>query len=490
MKKRVLRLLAVFLLLAAAALGTFLFVTVRGCRVEFTPELFSQSSRQLHNPDRGFYRIRAYTIQPTPQQFEEQEDTEQEEDAEQEEGTGQTDDGQVLELVQINLRKFRSGELSPTGLQNVEELFRFLEGRGKRYIVRFLYDWNGNASATEPETIDVILAHMRQLSPILKNHADSIFVLQGLFVGNWGEMNGTPFTNRESLERLAAELASDTERQTFLSVRTPAHWRKTVGGENFDPDDPIAVRLGLYNDGILGTSGDCGTYVGKAEDRANPFVSWNREDELAFQEELCKYVPNGGEVVIDNPLNDFESALDALRTMRVTYLNWDYDRSVLDKWAASVAQEPPYDGMDGLTYIQRHLGYRYWIESASFRYSYLGNRLLLGANLKNAGFAPMYSENQLTLTLVGRGERLTFPLDTDLRTLAGGNQWDDTLTAQASIPLTGLRETEYQVYLQVRAASQPLELANDQEPGEYGYYLGEFSFRRPAWYAAVFPETD
>lgn len=470
MKKRVWYLLAAMGLLA----GLFLFCLARACEVRFAPEILTQSARQLDNPDRGFYRIRAYTIQPEPQQFQQ---TEGEKD--------EASHGRVLELVQINLKRFRSGEITPAGLENVENLFRFLEERPLRYIVRFLYDWDGNAAATEPESMGVILNHMRQLSPILKAHADCIFLMQGLFVGNWGEMNGTPFVSRESVTRLAAELAADTAEETFLAVRTPVYWRKVIGGERFDASNPLAVRLGLYNDGILGNSGDCGTYVGAAEDRADPFASWSRAEELAFQETLCQWVPNGGEVVLDNPLNDFESALNALRTMHITYLNWDYDRAVLDKWAAAVVEEPPYEGMDGLTYMERHLGYRYWIESAFCRYSFLSGQLHVGAKLKNEGFAPIYAANQLTLTLVGREECLRFPLSADLRTLPGGNRREETLAAQADIPLKALQETEYDVYLEVRAASQRLALANEQEPGEYGFYLGRFCVRRPDWYPRI-----
>ena len=66
----------------------------------------------------------------------------------------------------------------------------------------------------------------------------------------------------------------------------------------------------------------------------------------------------------------------------------------------------------------------------------------MGANLKNEGFAPLYTANQLTLTLVGREERLRIPLSADLRKLPGGNQREQTLAAQADIPLKALLETE------------------------------------------------
>lgn len=470
MKGRIWRLLAILLILTAFGLGLFWFLTVRCYKMEFVPGFFTQSSRRLGNPDRGFYSIQGYTIQPEPQQFQLPQ---------------KTDDHRVLELVQINLKQFRTGAISDTGLQNVENLFRCLEEGQKRYIVRFLYDWDGNASSTEPESIDVILNHMRQLSPILKEYAHCIFVLQGLFIGNWGEMNGTHFAGQESVAQLAAELAGDTAEETFLSVRTPVYWRKIIGGERFDCDNPLAARLGLYNDGILGNSGDCGTYVGTAEDRSNAFVSWNRADELAFQEELCKQVPNGGEVILENPLNDFESALEALRTMRVTYLNWDYDRAVLDKWAASVvAEEGCFYGMDGLTYIERHLGYRYFLDGGDISYDFLKNRIYVTAKIRNVGFAPVYGRKPMTITLCSGEEVITLTPEGDLRQAVGGNQREEILNVCAALPASALKQTSYQAYLQIwdPVTDAPLELANEQTAGEYGYYLGTCSFERLPWY--------
>ena len=107
-----------------------------------------------------------------------------------------------MQMVQINLRNFRSGEISEIGLQNVEKLFSSMRKQEKRSIIRFLYDWDGKASETEPEELEIVLAHMHQLSPILKEYDDCVFLYQGLFVGNWGEMNGTPFLNRGILTRL------------------------------------------------------------------------------------------------------------------------------------------------------------------------------------------------------------------------------------------------------------------------------------------------
>lgn len=83
---------------------------------------------------------------------------------------------------------------------------------------------------------------------------------------------------------------------------------------------------------MLGTANDTGTY-GDTPASADAYRSaWVREDELDFQNRLCNFVPNGGEVILDNPFNDLAHALSDLSRMHVSYLNSEHDPAVLDKW--------------------------------------------------------------------------------------------------------------------------------------------------------------
>ncbi len=147
-------------------------------------------------------------------------------------------------------------------------------------------------------------------------------------------MNGTKYTDPDSMRELAARLADVSDASTFLSVRTPAQWRKNHGEAAPDgwTENPLAKRLGLFNDGMLGSVSDYGTYSDNTRQDAGDFSAWTREEELAFQDVLCSSkVPSGGEVIVDNPYNDLENAIADLKTMHVSYLNEDYDRNVLDK---------------------------------------------------------------------------------------------------------------------------------------------------------------
>lgn len=165
-------------------------------------------------------------------------------------------------------------------------------------------------------------------------------------------------------------------------------------------------RLGLFNDGMLGTANDTGTYGDTAASADTYRSAWVREDELSFQNELCNFVPNGGEVTLDNPLNDLAHAIQDLSRMHVSYLNSEHDPAVLDKWKAAAYKDKAsvFNGLSGYDYIERHLGYRYVIQDTALDSSDFQIRL------ENVGFSVCYRKLDLQLTLVSSdGEVFSFP---------------------------------------------------------------------------------
>ncbi len=44
-----------------------------------------------------------------------------------------------------------------------------------------------------------------------------------------------------------------------------------------------------------------------------------------------------------------------------------------------------YDGMDGWSYVERHLGYRLWIAGAALSHSFWADTVEVNAALKTAG---------------------------------------------------------------------------------------------------------
>lgn len=433
--------------------------------VEVFREDFTETSEMIANPDRGLYSIYGFLIT-------DQEDNYSAKVKQIIESEAPTN----LIMLQINLSNYRDRSLTAGGLRNIRNLFSVLRSVDKNWILRFTYDWSHNSSAREPGNLDIILHHMEQLQGLLQANQDKIFVVQGLFTGKWGEMNGTRFGSSEDLRQLSEKLMEVTGESTFFSVRTGAQWRRITGiGQLETVTAGDLPRIGLFNDGMMGNASDCGTYSSSDRHDQDPFAAWSREKELDFQDILCRHVPNGGEVILSNPLNDFENAVDALNKMHISYLNYDYDKNVIDKWAAVTINSGVYAGLDGLSYIERHLGYRILISDAKVAYHPLHKKLIIDLELKNVGFAPLYTEKDIVLQIYGRNNQLVYShlFDQDIRQLYGGDNSDDLLDLHHEISLEDWQSGDYHAYLAVRDrdTEELLVLANEQSITPYGYKI-------------------
>jgi len=388
--------------------------------------------------------------------------------------------GERLALIQINLLNYRDRPLTDDALAQLDSILAAWSGTDYSLLLRFIYDWNGTAQNTEPQEIAVILQHMEQTASVYNQYADHIFSFQGLFTGNYGEMNNTKYGSTENMQALAAKLAETADPSVYLAVRTPGQWRRITAAGSYEelaarPDSPYLHRLGLYNDGMLGSDTDTGTYMD----------GFSREEELAFQDRLCLTVPNGGEVIFDNPYNDLENAIRDLGAMHVTYLNEGHDLEVLEKWReTTVMEEGCFYGMDGYTYIERHLGYRLLIRKADLDHNVSGRCIEAGVTLKNAGFAPVYVKPVMGLVLYDREQGIcrSYEMKGDLRSLSGGSESERELTVTVNIPVDKLPRGKYEVYFFITRpdSGERILLANQQDPEEYGYHIG--TIEKNGWF--------
>ncbi len=439
-------------------------------RVKTDSVKFKESAQKLDNPNRGFYYIYDFWITDTETDYRRLVTERYEKDTDTE-----------LTMLQICLQDYREGEITKAGIRNIDALFQAVAEKDKQLIVRFVYDREGKNFLYEPQDIGIILGHMEQLEAILKKYSRQIFILQGLFVGNWGEMHGTRYDSGKDFRILAQKLAAVTEKSVYLAVRTPVQWRMVTESDILTGDDgregDLAKRLGLFNDGMLGNETDYGTYGTKDTVQEGIYTQRSRDEELRFQSVLCDKVPNGGEVIVPNPYNDIENAVKDMQKMRVTYLNREYDGSVFDKWEKSVVYEKGvFDGMDGCTYIERHLGYRIFIDRAKLFYRFWENCLRTSISLKNVGFAPMYREPDVNLILYNVEDQKVFrqKISCSLRKLAGGGNRKQSLTIRTDIELDQISEGRYEVYLEMidPATGKHIQLANEQGEEQYGYLIG------------------
>lgn len=496
--------------------------------VDYLSYQYQESADALDNPYIGWYTIQGYLLSEDasfslPQQPDATEDTKKAEELR-----------RGLSLIEINLKNYAECDLTASALSQVDSILSAWSKTGNQLILRFLYDWDGQNLQSEPKELSQILKHMEQVGPIINSYASSVYLIQGIFVGNWGEMNNTVHMGDGQMQTLIEKLADVTDPSIFLSMRTPAQLRSIVKNQignliqNWIPVDKtlafngtLPSRLGLYNDGMLGSANDTGTYGDKKAPKiktssndtnyndmslnsgdTNYSDAWIREDELAFQNELCQYVPNGGEVIIDNEYNDFDHAIRDLAMMHVSYLNSAYDATVLDKWKASVYHadnvsqsnlvtdtnitnteysnsvnvSDAFDGMNGYDYVERHLGYRYVLRDSKLKFHPLfDDSAVLTVDVENVGFANCYRPLDATVAVVSNATGKcvsSVNVDTDPRFWNSGEKTSFTVP----IDVRGLeKEATYTIYLSCAdmTLGRTILFGNEQELTEYGYEVGE-----------------
>ena len=464
--------ISLFVFLSAIFLLTAAWIFHRYHPLEFRASLTEENPSVLANPFCGFYQMYGYTLS--------------------DEGSEPlrnwcdailSHNDSSLVLLEINLRNYSGGAISDDALAQLEELLDTFASRNLTLILRFLYDWDGRAPETEPSSRTIIQTHMEQIAPYVNRHAASILTLQSIFTGDCGEMHHTRYGSREDISALLETLSREIDPQIFLSVRTPAQLRSFTGScsplpeENAFSGTPIS-RLGLFNDGMMGSVSDLGTYDDTPlSSAADPSEKGTREEELAFQNQLCRYVPNGGEVVIDNYCNDLTNAIRDLSFLHVSYLNAGHDTAVLDKWKHTVYEgKDGFSGQSGYDYIAAHLGYRYLLTDAAITFDPFGDSTArLTLSMTNTGFAPSYRKYESTVTLTGDSlsQPLVFPMEWDNRFLCGS----DTQKIMVSLPVRDLEPGTYSLSFSMSNPDLdlPIQLANRTEASDGSVLIGSFT---------------
>ena len=361
-------------------------------RFSFKSGLKGEGTEVLRNPDRGWYQIVPYALS--------------EDEAATDEWYAPT---HTLVLLEINLRAYRSGEIGPVGLRRFNDILERVHQSDCHAILRLMYDWDGRCTETEPEALETILGHIRQLGPLLKKYSEDIFVSQGLLVGNWAEMHGSRFLLLEDMRRLFAAMAEATGEDTYLAVRTPSYWRACLRSDNALLSTPLSRRVGLYNDALCSSESDLGTYADEGARAALYTDKRPPDEERGFTAILSRRAPYGGETACLCPLNEGNAFLDAMADLGVSYLNESYAPDVLDGWKNTLCRRKgPFHGKTCYEAIEAYMGYRLLAEDARMK------KGTLSLTLRNIGSAGLYRREAVALVLTPDvGPELAVPSNAD-----------------------------------------------------------------------------
>ena len=118
-------------------------------KIEIETSVFTESSKELQNPRRGFYSLYSFMITDEKQDYDGLIERKYKDDVD-----------TRLTFIQICLQNYREGEITEAGLSNIAELFNALDLIDKQLIVRFVYDTEGEIERHEPENLDIIICQV------------------------------------------------------------------------------------------------------------------------------------------------------------------------------------------------------------------------------------------------------------------------------------------------------------------------------------------
>ena len=293
--------------------------------------------------------------------------------------------------------------LTDKALADLDGLLSYLNEKEKNAVVRFAYDPSYNGAKDKEPAQEIILKHIGQVCPVLDKYQLTVTAIEAGLIGPWGEMHSSVIANAEHISPIIEAFLTNTANLPVL-VRTPKMIYNYLGIKLADIDGyeiaatDKAYRLGLYNDGYLGSDSDLGTYTDRAR-------------EIEFLSKQTDHLPYGGEVVIPNsPLHDIETCLPEMFKINLNYLNIEWNNQVIDKWkntfyTAKCGDEKNYYGKTAFEYIQNRMGYRFLVTNSTFEYKDNADKFKVNLTVKNLGFGNLNKVKKAKLLFVdGSGE--------------------------------------------------------------------------------------
>ncbi len=372
-------------------------------------------------------------------------------------------------------------EFSEDMLNMLDTILTTIKNNGGTAIIRFAYDNFEGDEDLEP-SLDMILKHIEQICPILSKNESVLAYVELGFFGPWGEMHTSKISTPENVAKALDVMLDNTPEELKIGVRQPKYYVGWLGLDRDKLNENITVkgtreyRVGLFNDGYLGSHSDLGTFQ-------------NREIEVQWLENQALHTLYGGEVVETRGSEENDKintssymAEEAFRT-HTTYLNSDYDEDVIDSWKNEIynGSDELYKGQTGYLYIVNHLGYRFVLRDSDVS----GKNDILNINLKieNVGFANLVNNKKVTIVLKSGEKIYELPVKIDPTTWNSNEIVD--LSAILNLP-KDIAEGNWDTYLRISEYGnletdnnyQAIRLANNNIWDETlgANYIGSFEY--------------
>lgn len=354
------------------------------------------------------------------------------------------DDGVVVAQAYCYLTRYCDSALPQSKLDAIQAGFDRARADGVKFLLRFAYE--RDMSRKKGPSLARILAHIVELTPIVRRNADVIYALQIGWVGAWGEFHssasGVEFDKAASAKIVKATLDM-LPANRYTMMRTMQQREDALAALGGGGD-----RIGLFNDATLANFHDAGTFMGDRDKLMK--MQWDeilggrysvpgnpQFDEIS---KVGVHLPVDGELFwnghVDFALQTGVAAILRFRRHHYTTFSLVHGNSELDKkpefgaidtWKATpvtaemlaaygIPADPAYfAGVPFRTayeFVRDHLGYRLVAVSSEV----VGGKARV--TLRNYGFAaPINPRKVYFAVLSSSGNVSVCPTDFDCRAL-------------------------------------------------------------------------
>ena len=382
---------------------------------------YSQSSSDVSNPERGFYKQIDYIFEGGNPSVSESSITGYE--------------GSLI-LPLFVLKDYRyTDDLSPA-IPCIKSILGAIRSAGKKAIVRFSYS-NSSSASTFDAPLARTISHIQQLGTVFSEYTDVIYLVQCGFIGAWGEWYYTTyfrdpnapdwpdysyydpvrgesvkwyennqwwhttqvidFQNRKSvIDALLAAVPSSRQ----VALRKPAFKRMYRDAQHFEswtPLDRVSTgssnsRLSLHND----------VYMIDAADQMGTFDT-SFDTNMWLQQSA--YLAVGGETATINSsmshYQDYINYRNSLTQSAVVNNIQQYHISYMHTHPSSYMYQW-WEDKGWLPAIKKAMGYRLWVSSLRITGSSLSNgqTVHVTLTLNNSGSAPVINHRPMKLVLL------------------------------------------------------------------------------------------
>lgn len=351
-----------------------------------------------------------------------------------------------------------------------DETFSNCRKNGCMIAMRFRYDDLGKDNP-EPASFEQVLHHLEQIkeSGLLEKYKDIIAFVEGGLVGKWGEMHGGKYVTVDYKARVLEATLQTVPAPIPVTVRTPdifAEWAGITRADlnNYELIESLTTskysttikenkdRVGLFNDGYMGSINDLGTYSNRLIETdwighqafSNSYYGGEFSGNHDYAKSWETYLP--------------QNAIPEMYKTHLSYINCNIfpfykDFTFSEDYSAEGVDNSAYYGQNVFQFIRDHIGYRFVIRDSKLTAeTEQGGNVEVNFKIENTGFANVIPQVQSYVVLEKDGVFAYAETDTDCKKWYSCETTDNTLNIKLpdNIP-TG----EWNILLKLNMATSP-----------------------------------